>query len=172
MSGNGRAGDKTQRQEAGPPQKREKFAPKREGRRDRGQDERGWRKPNAKSLTGQKPPAVNRSRWVPPLPSSTPIASFECSICHKPIKDTASALVDKAAGGACHFDCAIEKLLAREQIEKSEFISYIGGGRFGVLERENPQVTKDFKIKRIIEWENKDERADWRDNIADHYSMT
>jgi hypothetical protein len=159
-------------------QKREKFAPKREGRRDSGQDERGWRKPNNKNIVGQKPsavrwpPAANRLRWVPPKVSSTPIPSFECSICHKPINDASSALVDKAADGACHFECAIGKVQEREQIEKGESVSYIGGGRFGVLARGNPQDAKDFKIKRIIEWENKDERADWRDNIADHYSMT
>jgi len=31
---------------------------------------------------------------------------------------------------------------------------------------------RDFKIKKVIEWENKDKRADWRSAISDHYSVT
>ena len=31
---------------------------------------------------------------------------------------------------------------------------------------------RDFSIKKIIEWENKDKRAEWRSVICDHYSIT
>lgn len=31
---------------------------------------------------------------------------------------------------------------------------------------------RDFTIKKIIEWENKDNRAEWRSVICDHYSIT
>jgi len=30
----------------------------------------------------------------------------------------------------------------------------------------------DFKIKKVIEWENKDKRAVWRTTISEHYSVT
>ena len=31
---------------------------------------------------------------------------------------------------------------------------------------------RNFNIKKIIEWENKDKRAEWRSAICDHYSVT
>ena len=31
---------------------------------------------------------------------------------------------------------------------------------------------RDFKIKKVIEWENKEKRAVWRSAISDHYSVT
>jgi hypothetical protein len=29
-----------------------------------------------------------------------------------------------------------------------------------------------FKIKKILEWEDKENRAEWRKTICDHYSLT
>jgi hypothetical protein len=57
-------------------------------------------------------------------------------------------------------------------MEKGDAVTYIGGGRFGVVHFNNPQDTRNFKIKRIIEWEDKGNRAEWRQTVADHYSVT
>ena len=35
-----------------------------------------------------------------------------------------------------------------------------------------PPLVRGFTIKKIIEWENKDKRAEWRSIISDHYSVT
>jgi hypothetical protein len=70
------------------------------------------------------------------------------------------------------------KIAREEVLEKGEIVTYIGGGRFGVVRfggsgnsgRGGEQKT--FTIKKIIEWENKDNRAEWRSTISDHYSVT
>jgi len=38
--------------------------------------------------------------------------------------------------------------------------------------QEGPYWSHDFKIKKVIEWENKDKRAVWRSAICEHYSVT
>jgi hypothetical protein len=77
-------------------------------------------------------------------------------------------------GGTVHFDCVIKELTNREFLEEGDTISYVGGGRFGVVNfgKGGGNDQKAFTIKKILEWENKDERADWRGIVADHYSIT
>jgi hypothetical protein len=66
----------------------------------------------------------------------------------------------------------IAKLGEHEFLEKGEAIAYIGGGRFGVVCFNHTPNSQNFTIKRILEWENKENRAEWRKTIADHYSIT
>jgi hypothetical protein len=102
----------------------------------------------------------------------------------------ASALSDKDTGQAVHFDCVIARISESEILEPGDTISYIGGGRFGIIRfppglsaerdaRNKPEAawsssqgSKDFKIKKILEWENKEERAEWRRIISEHFSVT
>ena len=114
----------------------------------------------------------DRPKWVPPQIPAQPLPSPECPFCGKPIQDIASALSDKASGKAVHFDCIIAKLNKEEILEKGDFISYIGGGRFGIVRYTSPGDSKKFTIKKILEWENKDERPQWRSSITDIYSVT
>jgi hypothetical protein len=104
--------------------------------------------------------------------SVEPIPSPDCPYCGKPIRDMALALNDRNSGAPVHFDCVIARIKEGENLEKGDTMAYIGGGRFGVVHYSNPQDIKNFKIKKILEWENKDDRAGWRQNISDHYSMT
>jgi viroplasmin and RNaseH domain-containing protein len=66
----------------------------------------------------------------------------------------------------------LEKVAAGEIREKGDVIAYLGGGRFGVLHYANPRDARSFKIKKIIEWEDKDNRAEWRQAVAGHFSIT
>jgi len=118
-----------------------------------------------------KKPAVNRPKWKAPELSTTPIPQPLCPICGKPVEDLASAINDKASGAAAHFDCIKNKISANEILGEGETLSYIGGGRFGIIsvDSKNKRV---FEIKKIIEWESADNRADWRNDIADHFSLT
>ncbi|MDR3338287.1 MAG: hypothetical protein LBT16_13900 [Treponema sp.] len=131
------------------------------------------RKPEAgfSGLTSAKTEQFERPKWAPVKLSAAPLPSHNCSICGKSIKDMASALTDKS-GLPAHFDCVLEKVTDNEAQEKGDVVSYIGGGRFGVVHYANPQDVRGFKIKKIIEWEDKENRADWRKNIADHFSVT
>jgi hypothetical protein len=132
---------------------------------------------------------IPRLRWVPPKLNTDPLPEPECVYCGRPIQDISAAIEDKSSGRPAHFDCVIARLSGSEPLEAGDVISYIGGGRFGVVhfnERSGEsraasrgrQFHADetpgrvFIIKKIFEWENGEERPVWRTFVADHYSIT
>jgi hypothetical protein len=117
-------------------------------------------------------PYSERPRWTPVKLPPVFLTVSDCPICGKPIKDISSALTDRGSGNPAHFDCVLEKIADDEIREKGDVISYLGGGRFGIVHYANPHDVKRFKIKKIIEWEDKENRAEWRKIIADHFSVT
>ena len=80
-----------------------------------------------------------------------------CAHCGQPITDMASAL-------------ALEILGGQEKLGEGEKISYIGQGRFGVVYFPNVHDVKHFTIRKIIEWEDKEHRLPWRDEMSELYS--
>lgn len=94
-----------------------------------------------------------------------------CPICGKSIDDLASALADKRTGEPVHFDCVLEELQNRETLGENQQVTYIGQGRFAVVHFPNMQDTRKFSIVKIIEWEEKDKKFDWRQEIAGMYSQ-
>jgi DNA repair exonuclease SbcCD ATPase subunit len=94
-----------------------------------------------------------------------------CPICGKSIDDLASALADKRTGEPVHFDCVLEELQKRETLGENQQVTYIGQGRFAVVHFPNMQDTRKFSIVKIIEWEEKDKKFDWRQEIAGMYSQ-
>jgi hypothetical protein len=117
-------------------------------------------------------PMANRPKWVPPAMPSEPIPVPECPCCGKPIRDITAALTDRNSGEAIHFDCALVQLTENETLERGDVVTYIGAGRFGVVHFVSPNNPRGFAIKRIFEWENKENRAEWRKSLADYYSIT
>jgi len=114
----------------------------------------------------------DRPKWVPPVPPSDPLPAASCAWCDKPIKDISLAISEPDTGKPVHFECVINRIIERENLENGDTVSYIGGGRFGVVHFNNPPDTRDFTIKKIFEWENKEHRADWRVTISEHFSVT
>ena len=100
-----------------------------------------------------------------------PAEVFTCTRCGKPIKDLSAALADKADGNPVHFDCVLNFLKQNEPLHENEAISYIGQGRFAVIKYASMVTMKEFTIVRIIEWEDKNQRAEWRGTIADRFSL-
>lgn len=108
----------------------------------------------------------------------------ECSFCGKPVTDVASALADKTTDKPVHFDCVLNYLAEHETLNDGQSISYIGQGRFAVISSKVPGAAAEtaggavaagvpsprFVIERIIEWEPRDKKYEWRTNIADAYS--
>ena len=94
-----------------------------------------------------------------------------CPICNQEILDMTSAIADKSTGKPVHFDCVMNKLSETEKVEQNEKICYIGQGRFGILYFENPRDQRHFTIKKIIDWEDKDKRSEWRDEMSGLYSQ-
>lgn len=93
-----------------------------------------------------------------------------CECCGRPIMDMASVIASRESGNPIHFDCALEILAGEEKLAAGEKFAYIGQGRFGIVFRENPHDVKHFSIRKIIEWEAKDKKPQWRDQMADLYS--
>ena len=114
----------------------------------------------------------------------------ECSFCGKPVTDVASALADRTTDKPVHFDCVLDYLAEHETLSAGQSISYIGQGRFAVISSKVPASVQGtsaagvaaaglvaagapsprFVIERIIEWEPRDKKYEWRTNIADAYS--
>ncbi|MGL4982997.1 MAG: hypothetical protein ACRC4W_09155 [Treponemataceae bacterium] len=89
-----------------------------------------------------------------------------CAKCGEIIQDITSALTDKQTGGPAHFDCILRFLQGAEQLAANEKITYIGQGRFGVIHFENIHDLRRFTIKRVIEWEERDKKPEWRQTIS------
>jgi hypothetical protein len=119
-----------------------------------------------------KGPMVDRPKWVPPARPSEPAPVPDCPYCGKPIRDLPAALTDRNSGEAIHFDCALERLTENENLGRGDAVTYIGAGRFGVVHFAGPNDPRGFTIKKIFEWEDRENRAEWRKSLADHYSVT
>ena len=94
-----------------------------------------------------------------------------CPKCGQPITDISSAITDKESGKPAHFDCILNQLRQTEQVGENEKIAYIGQGRFAVIYYENPRDQRHFTIKKIIEWEERDKKPEWRSELSGLYSQ-
>jgi hypothetical protein len=93
-----------------------------------------------------------RPKWTAVKLRTDPIPTPLCPYCNEIIKDLACAIANKE-GEAAHFECVRKRIAATETLEKGDIVTYIGGGRFGILTFENshiPNVPKRFKLKKII----------------------
>jgi hypothetical protein len=136
-------------------------------------------KKGSENFRREKAAFVERPKWIPPKINTNPLPVPDCPWCGKPIRDIALAISDKDTGAPVHFECVAARIAGGENLEKGDTVTYIGGGRFGIvsLGRQDSSdhlqmIRRDFKIKKIIEWENNDKRAEWRSIICDHYSVT
>ena len=93
-----------------------------------------------------------------------------CPKCGQPITDIASAIADKATGVPLHFDCVLNQVKQSEPTGENEKVAYIGQGRFAVLQYENIRDQRHFTIKKIIEWENREQQSEWRSELSGLYS--
>ena len=174
----GRPGD---RKSAGAAEKRgrENDSPS-QGRQNRG----SLSKKNADNAKGEQKRSsfFDRPKWIPPRMNTDPLPVPDCPWCGKPIRDLSQAISDRETGVPVHFDCVASRIAGRENLDKGEAITYIGGGRFGIVnfgsaahyqkDSRDKSQGSEFRIKKVIEWEKKDQRAEWRSAISDHYSVT
>ena len=150
----------------------------------------GFQKRNTENSRRDRPSFIDRPKWNPPKTNADPMPVSICPWCGKPIRDMFSAIADKDTGVPVHFDCVSTRIAFGEKLEKGETVAYIGGGRFGIVsfgssapsrpaapqeirqDKSSPQTSRDFSIRKIIEWEKMDKRAEWRSLICEHYSVT
>ena len=113
-----------------------------------------------------------RPRWTAPVLPLNPITTPDCPWCGKQIKDITTAISDKDTGLPVHFDCVLSRIAEMENLDPNDNVCYIGGGRFGIIHYNNLPDTRDFFIKKILEWENKDINNEWRRPISEYFSIT
>ena len=94
-----------------------------------------------------------------------------CPMCGQPVTEVASALSDKQTGAPVHFECALKEVESKETLNEKEKVAYIGQGRFGVLYFDNPRDQRKFTIKKIIEWEDREKKSEWREELSGLYSQ-
>ena len=129
--------------------------------------------PAAETREGRGSPLEGKSGWTASEQNAVPLSAFKCIHCGLPITDSYSALSDRKTGEPVHFDCVMLELSKQEKLETGDSLSYIGGGRFGIVHfNDGRGDTRNFSIKKILEWEDKEKRAEWRDAIADRYTIT
>lgn len=97
---------------------------------------------------------------------------YMCSKCNTEIKEISSALGDKETGEPTHFKCVFEFLKNSEEIKDKEELIYIGHGNFAIVNIPNPKNRKEFKIIKLIEWENKNKEYPWKRELAELASKT
>ena len=133
-------------------------------------------KRGGENARGERVSHVERPKWIPPKMNTDPLPVSYCPWCGKPIRDISSAIADKDTGNPVHFDCVTARITFGERLEKGDTVAYIGGGRFAIVSFGSPgapsSTERNFTIKKIIEWENKDKKTEWRSVICDHYSVT
>jgi hypothetical protein len=135
-------------------------------------DREGKKRDNQPRYDKQKGTIIDRPKWSPPKVAHEPLPQLECVSCGKPIKDISLAIAEKSSGNPLHFDCVIAQITKSEKMERGDVVTYIGGGRFGVVHFDSPHDHRKFKIKKIFEYEEKDARAAWRSILTDRYSTT
>ena len=109
---------------------------------------------------------------LPNVSQISKFASLVCPRCGEVIKDITGAIADKSTGEPVHFDCVLNHLEETEPHSENEKIVYIGHGNFAVIAFENPLDTRKFKIVRLIEWEDRNTRPEWRAGILDYYDLS
>lgn len=119
-------------------------------------------KPPMRTRTFQKKDVFTKIEW----PKSV------CEKCGKEIKDLNIALSDKNTGSPVHFDCILEFIKKTEEIREGEEVIYIGNGNFAIVSFENPKTRKNFKIVKLIEWEEKNNSHQWKEKIKELASST
>lgn len=105
--------------------------------KDRGQEEQNSRKHIVL-------PEVEVKRIVEPRPV--------CSICGEPIEAIIEAITE-SDGTYSHFDCVLNKLKEKYNVQEPDKISYIGHGNFAVFTHDEEGK---FVIKEKIAYESND----------------
>jgi hypothetical protein len=78
-----------------------------------------------------------------------------CPVCSKPINKILTSIVHKETGKKAHFDCILRLLKTNYNLKPNEDVYYIGGGSFAIIEEAKGKKTRDFIIKRRIQYEEK-----------------
>ncbi|MCF6335855.1 MAG: hypothetical protein L3J12_08950 [Spirochaetales bacterium] len=87
----------------------------------------------------------------------------ECPICGQSVKFLLTAISVGEENNPAHFDCVLKSISEKEELGPREKITYIGNGDFAIV---TGKPGKDIKIRKKIQFENKELKGDWRKRIS------
>ena len=124
---------------------------------------RGKGKPQGKERQGFRERDRQKEQRDEPLFKRENLPELSCVICEKSIRNVHAAM--SFQGNVIHFDCAIEKIQREEPLKPDERICYLGAGAFGIVTFRQGNQGK-FTVKKRIQFEEKDQKAEWRKAIG------
>ena len=89
----------------------------------------------------------------------------ECPICNQSVKFLLTAISFGEENKPAHFDCVLKMLAEKESLGPREKISYIGNGNFAVVSGKSGKV---LNIRKIIEFEGRESKGEWRKRLSYH----
>lgn len=76
-----------------------------------------------------------------------------CPLCGEPVRDLKTAITTPQARKPAHFDCVLQELARREDLEAGEKIVYLGKGTFGVVSYRSGASGMPLVIRKRIAYE-------------------
>lgn len=89
-----------------------------------------------------------------------------CPLSGEPIEHILSAVQDPETGRPAVLERAIERVSRNEELGENERLCYIGDGSFGVVYEERRGKNTVVEIRRRIEYENRNDKAEWRKELS------
>jgi hypothetical protein len=102
--------------------------------------------------------------YMPPKPPEREYGP--CPLSGEPIEHIFSAVQDPESGRPAILERAIERVSRNEELGENERLCYIGDGNFGVVYEERRGKNTVVEIRRRIEYENRNDKADWRKELS------
>ena len=87
----------------------------------------------------------------------------ECPICNQSVKFLLTAISVGEDNRPAHFDCVLKLLSETEDLGPKEKITYIGNGNFAIV---SGKAGKNLVIRKKIEFENRENKGEWRKRIS------
>lgn len=100
-----------------------------------------------------------------PRPPRKKRESYDCAFCEKHINEITTALSD-SEGRPIHFDCAVKKITAEEELQEGERVCYLGGGSFGIV-KDLGSGPLNFFVRKRVQFEKKELRHEWRKKLIE-----
>ncbi len=76
-----------------------------------------------------------------------------CPLCGEPVRDPKTAIVTPEARRPAHFDCVLQDLSRREELQPGEKVVYLGKGTFGVVTYRSGAGGAPLTIRKRIAYE-------------------
>ncbi|NIZ41099.1 hypothetical protein PVA45_06250 [Entomospira entomophila] len=113
-----------------------------------------------------RPPYQKRD--FPKIQISMQSIDIQCPLCHKIIGNEKSILKFGDSANPAHFNCVVQWIENREQLEKNQYILYLGAGKFAIANKQTRQKNSIPNIVRtfVLNEQNSSITPQWERDLA------